>query len=53
MNGANGKGKGRAVEGGDGAGEEEDGERDEERESFAPGQDADYFVEEDADGRFL
>lgn len=33
--------------------EDEDSTRDEEQEEFAPGNDADYFVEEDEDGRFF
>lgn len=32
---------------------EDEGEEEGEGESFAPGQDADYFEEEDEDGRFL
>ena len=49
---ANGKRKGRAVtiKEDDGSDEGEDGPDDSE---FAPGGDADYFEEEDQDGRFL
>jgi len=50
--GADSKGKGRAVTIQDGSDDDDDDDNDE-RAEFAPGQDADYFAEEDEDGRFL
>ena len=46
------KRKGRAVTIQDGSDDDDDDDNDE-RAEFAPGQDADYFAEEDEDGRFL
>jgi len=48
--GADAKGKGRAVTIQDGSDDDDEGD---DRGEFAPGQDADYFAEEDEDGRFL
>ncbi|GAA5847831.1 hypothetical protein JCM9279_006655 [Rhodotorula babjevae] len=48
--GADTKGKGRAVTIQDGSDDEDE---DDSRAEFAPGQDADYFAEEDEDGRFF
>ncbi|GJN88169.1 hypothetical protein Rhopal_001134-T1 [Rhodotorula paludigena] len=50
--GAAAKGKGRAVSIQDGSDDEDDGAAGA-RGEFAPGQDADYFAEEDEDGRFF
>lgn len=56
---SNGKGKGRAVtiqdvtEGEEGDDQEASARAGDDENDFAPGGDADYFEEEDEDGRFL